>query len=68
MSTVIVTFMAVGTSTRSPAGSLPRGILVWDDDLFDWVEVGDSTDLVLRWSFVDAASDTHTASITIDWG
>lgn len=52
----------------SQAGSLPRGILVWDDDLFDWVEVGDSTDLVLRWSFVDAASDTHTASITIDWG
>jgi len=52
----------------SQAGSLPRGIWEWDDDAFEWVDVGNSTDLVLRWSFVDAASDTRAAAITVDWG
>ena len=52
----------------SQAGSLPRGIWEWDDGASDWVDAGDSANLVLRWTFVDAASDTHDAAITIDWG
>jgi hypothetical protein len=52
----------------SQAGSLPRGIWAWDEGTFDWVDAGDSDDLVLQWTFLDAANDTHTATITVDWG
>jgi len=52
----------------SQATSLPRGIWVWNDDTSEWVEVETSTGLVLRWTYLDAANDTRTAAITIDWG
>jgi len=60
--------LSLGLVHPSQATSLQRGIWQWDADAFDWVEVGASTDLVLRWSFVDAASDTRAAAITVDWG
>jgi hypothetical protein len=60
--------LSLGLIRPAQTTSLPRGIWTWDADAFDWVEVGPSTDLVLRWSFVDAADDAHTANITVDWG
>jgi len=52
----------------SQTTSLPRGIWAWDDTEFLWVETGASDDLVLRWTFMDAASVTRTAAMVVDWG
>ncbi len=53
---------------RSQATSLPRGVWAWDDDAFDWVSIGASDDLEMRWSFVDAGANSRNAAIVIDWG
>lgn len=51
---------------------LPRGIYEWNDEFYEWVFVGPSDDLVLRWTgfIYDWETETATpysAEVVIDW-
>ena len=47
---------------------LPRGVFDYDPMSGDWVLAQASTDLVYRWSFVDADDEVRAAVMRVDWG
>lgn len=47
---------------------LPRGEFEHDPTTGDWVPTVPSTDLVYRWSFVDADDEVREAVMRVDWG
>ena len=49
------------------AGKLPRGEYEWSEAGDDWNLVSSSTQLILRWSFLDEDASAHQAVLTIDW-
>lgn len=49
------------------AGQLLRGEYEWSESDGDWRFVRSSTNLVLRWSYLDDETDAHTAELTFVW-
>ena len=48
---------------------LPRGVYEFDENQFQWVEIGASANLVLQWEAQDFDTGaTYQAELTIDWG
>ena len=51
------------------ADELPRGVYEFDENQFQWVEIGASANLVLQWEAQDFDTGaTYQAELTIDWG